>query len=197
MQYWYGLRMKPIAWLLPVMAFTLVLAIACGTATPATSIPSPATEAPQGAAPQPQPTAVPAPTSPPMMEEAEVNPGKVTWLVGSFANERFHYCTSTGAGHDYARQVHAFLISSDEKDGARVLIPGVAKDWNLSADGRTLTLTIREGVPFNDGSEVTAEDVAWNFRYTMGPGAEEWVGSGCLSTVKLMEKIEQTGPDRP
>ena len=87
------------------------------------------------------------------------------------------------------------MISSDEKDGARVLIPGVAKDWSLSADGRTLNLTIRKGVLFNDGTEVTAEDVAWNFQYTWGPGAEDYVGSGCLGSVKLMEKVEQTGPD--
>ena len=169
-----------------------ILAVACGTSARVPPEPEPAVQAPQLAV---QPTVAPAPTSPPAAEEAEVNPGKVTWLIGSFANERFHYCTSTGAGHDYARQVHAFLISSDEKDGARVLIPGVAKNWELSADGRTLNLTIRDGVLFNDGTEVTAEDVAWNFKYTMGPGAEEWVGSGCLSTVKLMESVEQIGPD--
>ena len=171
-----------------------LLAVACGEAAAPTSPPPAvqATEAPQTAA---QPTAVPAPTSPPVVAKTKVHPGKVTWLVGSFANERFHYCTSTGAGHDYARQVHAFMISSDEKDGARVLIPGVAKDWSLSADGRTLNLTIRKGVLFNDGTEVTAEDVAWNFQYTWGPGAEDYVGSGCLGSVKLMEKVEQTGPD--
>ena len=128
------------------LGFMLValLAVACGGAAAPTSPPPAvqATEAPQTAA---QPTAVPAPTSPPVVAKTKVHPGKVTWLVGSFANERFHYCTSTGAGHDYARQVHAFMISSDEKDGARVLIPGVAKDWSLSADGRTLNLTIRKG----------------------------------------------------
>ena len=58
-----------------------------------------------------------------------------------------------------------------------------------------MDLTIRKGVLFNDGTEVTAEDVAWNFQYTWGPGAEDYVGSGCLSGVKLMEKVEQTGPD--
>ena len=75
----------------------------------------------------------------------EVNPGKVTWMVGSFSNERMHYCLAGGGGHDYGRQLHAFVISSDVKDGARVLIPGVASDWELSADGQDLGHDYKRG----------------------------------------------------
>ena len=188
-----------------------LLAVACGgTAAPTTAPPAAqATEAPQAAA-QPteasagdappaaaQPTAVPAPTSPPVVASPEVNPGKVTWMVGSFSNERMHYCLAGGGGHDYGRQLHAFVISSDVKDGARVLIPGVASDWELSADGQTLVMTIREGVKFHDGTEVTPEDVRWNFQFAMGPEARDYAtGGACLTASQITPKIEQTGPNQ-
>jgi ABC-type transport system substrate-binding protein len=40
------------------------------------------------------------------------------------------------------------------------LQPGVAKSWEFSEDGLTITLELEEGVMFHDGREMTAEDVA-------------------------------------
>src|SRR5262245_33851783 len=42
--------------------------------------------------------------------------------------------------------------------------PGVAEAWQLAADGRTLNLTLRDGVKFSDGHPLTAEDVEFTFR---------------------------------
>jgi hypothetical protein len=66
------------------------------------------------------------------MESTEVHPGKVTWMVGSFANERMTYCLAGGGGHDYGRQIHAFLIDSQLEGGARVLTPGIAEKWEVT-----------------------------------------------------------------
>jgi peptide/nickel transport system substrate-binding protein len=41
---------------------------------------------------------------------------------------------------------------------------GVAEVWKLGDDGRTVELTLREGVKFSDGRPVTADDVAFTFR---------------------------------
>jgi ABC-type transport system substrate-binding protein len=121
--------------------------------------------------------------------------GKVTWMVSSFGSERFDY-TFTTAGHDYARQVHGFLVSSDVEDGRRVLVPGIAKAWEISEDGRTWTLTMGEGLTFHDGSELTAEDVVWTLQHTMGPKTFEYAAGGdSLTMSRIMEKIEQTGPN--
>lgn len=40
--------------------------------------------------------------------------------------------------------------------------PQLATEWSVSEDGKTIAFTIREGVKFHDGSELTAEDVAFS-----------------------------------
>ena len=118
-------------------------------------------------------------------------------MVGSFGNERFDYTFSAGGGHDYARPLHAFLISSDEKDGRRVLVPGIATDWAVSSDGRTWTVTVRKGVKFHNGAEVSTSDVLWTLRHTMGPQAKDYAtGGGSLNVSPIVDKVEQSAPDK-
>lgn len=51
-------------------------------------------------------------------------------------------------------------------------IPGLAESWKSSADGRTYTYTLREGLKWSDGRPLTAEDIA----YTVNRGRdEEWL----------------------
>ena len=40
--------------------------------------------------------------------------------------------------------------------------PALAEDYELSEDGTSITLYIRQGVKFQDGTELTAEDVAFS-----------------------------------
>jgi ABC-type transport system substrate-binding protein len=124
--------------------------------------------------------------------EVEVNPGKLTIMLGDFGNERFHG-TFTGLGHDYGRIVHDFLTSDNER---KEIVPGIATEWNLSTDGLTWTWTIRKGVKWHDGSEVTPEDVLWTLDHMIGPGAHEYgTVSAYILRSKLTEKIELSGPD--
>ncbi len=148
-----------------VLMLALLFGVACGSAAPAEQT-APAATAPAAAEPaaaepaaasaqQPAPTAVPQAAAQPEVASAEVHPGKVTWMVGSFANERMTYCLAGGGGHDYGRQIHSFLIETTLKDGARVLTPGIAEKWEVTPDGRSWTVTVRDGVPFNDGTMLT------------------------------------------
>jgi ABC-type transport system substrate-binding protein len=106
------------------------------------------------------------------------------------------YCLAGGGGHDYGRQIHGFLIDSGVENGARVLQPGIATEWAVSPDGKTWTMKIREGVKFQDGSEVTIDDVVWTLRWATGRQALEYsTGGGCLTQAQLIESVEQTGPD--
>lgn len=41
--------------------------------------------------------------------------------------------------------------------------PELAKDWEISKDGKTYTFYLREGVQWNDGQEFTADDVIFTF----------------------------------
>src|SRR5262245_17755460 len=42
-------------------------------------------------------------------------------------------------------------------------IPALAEFWEASRDGRTWTFTLRQGVKFHNGREVTAQDVVYSF----------------------------------
>lgn len=46
-----------------------------------------------------------------------------------------------------------------EFDADLAVVPGLAEAWEVSQDGLTLTLTLREGVTFTDGSAFDSEDV--------------------------------------
>ena len=187
----------------PLLALLLVLAVACGTSTtPDTTAPdttAPDTTAPDTTAPEVAsvPTAVPEAKAEPAAPAAdvEVHPGKLTWMIGNFGHERFDPTYGSSEGHDYGRLVHAFLISSEVQDGRRVSVPGIVTKWEVSSDGLTWIYTIREGVQFNDGTEVTVEDVLWSLQHTTGPESKEFVVSPSYKAF-LMDRIEQTGPDQ-
>ena len=49
------------------------------------------------------------------------------------------------------------------------LIPGLAKDWTISADGTVYTFTLRDGLKWSDGSALTAEDFVYSWKRVMDP----------------------------
>src|SRR5438552_17672899 len=44
-------------------------------------------------------------------------------------------------------------------DDGKGLKPGLATQWKISEDGLTVTLTLRDGIKFQDGSPITPADV--------------------------------------
>lgn len=54
--------------------------------------------------------------------------------------------------------VYQGLVTRDGDDG-NAIVPALATDWTVSPDGLTYTFTLREGVTFHDGSELTVDDV--------------------------------------
>ncbi|WP_309569532.1 ABC transporter substrate-binding protein, partial [Deinococcus sp.] len=58
-------------------------------------------------------------------------------------------------------------------DGKRVQ-PGLASGYVVSKDGKTLTLTLRPGIKFADGSSITAADVKWNLDRARNPDNGAW-----------------------
>jgi peptide/nickel transport system substrate-binding protein len=187
------------------LGLTLALAVACGSAPAApdptaTSPAAPASDAVPTTAPTApvvsdtaQPTSTPQVAAPPA--EVEVNPGKLTIMMGDFADERFGAVFGGGAPgeHSYYRIVGGYLISDNER---REMVPGIAEEWSLSDNGLTTTFTIREGVQFHDGSEVTPEDVLWTLQYTFGPEAPKYNVSSVQAVItRELDRIELSGPD--
>lgn len=78
--------------------------------------------------------------------------------------------------------VYDYLV---EIDTANEIQPGLADSWTVSEDGTTWTLSLREGVTFHDGSDLTAEDVVWTFERLADPDAD-------LPTSDLYESVTST-----
>ena len=172
-----------------LLGLTLVLAVACGSAAEPTAEPTSAPVAGETS----QPTSTPQMAAPPA--EVEVNPGKLNIMVGEFASERFDSSYFGGAqsgANNYLRVMGGFLVADNER---KEMVPGIAEDWGLSEDGLTWTFTIREGVKFHNGSDVTQEDVLWTLQHTFGPDAEEYAqSSSSIRTSRAMDRIELSGP---
>ena len=49
------------------------------------------------------------------------------------------------------------------KPGTVEIEPGIAESWDISADGKTYTFKIRQGVTYHDGTPLNAETVFWSF----------------------------------
>ena len=203
MRYWDGLRTRPNAYLIAVLTFTLVLAVACGSASAPVEEAQPADTSPaqqpvvQPPAASAAPTAAPQTMAEPAKAMMEVNPGKLTIMVGDLANERFDIAMVGGSpgGANYGRILHGFLISMTPETE---MVPGIADNWELSADGLTTTFTIREGAKFQDGSDLRPEDVLWTLQNSFGPGAHEVhpADSTAAAISRLMDSIELSGANQ-
>jgi peptide/nickel transport system substrate-binding protein len=65
------------------------------------------------------------------------------------------------------------------------LEPGLATEWGVSDDGTQVTLTLREGVKFADGSDMTAEDVKWSLDRARNP--ENGIWNGLIASIDSVE----------
>lgn len=63
--------------------------------------------------------------------------------------------------------VYRGLVGYDE-DGVTI-IPVLAEKYEASEDGLTYTFTLREGVKFSNGREITADDVKYSFERLLNP----------------------------
>lgn len=71
--------------------------------------------------------------------------------------------------------------------------PLLAKQWQVSADGRSYTFTLRDGALFHNGSAVTAEDVKWSWERMLKPETglvcRSWFDGSTETGIKI-ERID-------
>jgi len=69
------------------------------------------------------------------------------------------------------------------------VVPWLAERWDVSPDGLNYTFYLRKGVKFHDGSELTADDVVFTYKFGISNKAPRFLGS--VSTlVKDVIKID-------
>ncbi len=90
-------------------------------------------------------------------------------------------------GANIVRQIGEYLTETGPDNITR---PYLLEKWEASADVKTWDLFLRKGIKFNNGDELTADDVLFTFGEWLNPD----VGSsmlGLLSYLKGMESVEK------
>lgn len=59
-------------------------------------------------------------------------------------------------------------------DDGKDVRAGLASDWKVAEDGTSVTLTLRDGIKFSDGSPITPADVAWSLKRASKPDNGAW-----------------------
>lgn len=63
------------------------------------------------------------------------------------------------------------LMPTDDGQGVQ---PGLATEWKVADDGMSVTLKLREGIKFSDGSPILPSDVAWSLKRAATPENGIW-----------------------
>ena len=92
-------------------------------------------------------------------------------------------------GHNYGGTAHIFhvfdrLIVLDDQLNWQ---PRLAESWDINKDFTQVKLSIRKGVQFHTGRELTSDDVVWNFQRVKDPS----VGGGIFASyVAPLQSVE-------
>ena len=78
-----------------------------------------------------------------------------------------------------------------EFDDELNVVPGLAESWDVSADGLTVTVNLREGVTFADGSTFGSEDVKFSLD-AIQDEATAAVAASSLASVANVEATDET-----
>ncbi|MFN0299627.1 MAG: ABC transporter substrate-binding protein, partial [Burkholderiales bacterium] len=82
--------------------------------------------------------------------------------LSTLGNESLDPIGGPSFNKQYMQLLFDPLIGSDAKDESASKATGIARDWQVSADGKTVTFLLREGVRFSNGEELTADDVKFS-----------------------------------
>jgi peptide/nickel transport system substrate-binding protein len=151
-----------------VLVVFAMLAVSCGPA----AAPAAPGEAPAAPAPAGEPVAV-------------TSKDPTTWVETTFGEPQTldPSLTYETAGGEILQNTMDTLIFF-EKDSAVEFVPFLAtevpsvENGGVSADGRTVTFKIRDGVVFHDGTPMTVNDVAFTFQRNIlagGTSSPQWM----------------------
>jgi peptide/nickel transport system substrate-binding protein len=119
---------------------------------------------------------------PPAPERRAASATRGGRLVATYRSEpkTFNRLMSPRAPEELVRLLtHGSLVRVNRV--TQQLEPRLATTWTGSPDGRTWTLTLRDGVRFSDGTPFTAADVAFTFRAVY----DQKTASAMASTVRV------------
>jgi oligopeptide transport system substrate-binding protein len=124
----------------------------------------------------------------------------LNWNIGADPRTLDPGLNGASDGGDVINNTFEGLVR--EKNG--VVYPGMATEWDVSADGKTVTFTMREDAKWSDGTELDADDFVRSWLRAMDPqSASEysWIWHytnvvGANDLVDAVQDIDDNGtPD--
>ena len=183
---WVGASMR---WLFFLAGLVVALGVACGaestsikpadTSTPLpTRVPTPTLGSATTA-----PTTIPTPTP-----EIEYLEDATLIRLGTEPTTLDPHLTGDVYSALVIVEVFGGLVTLDRN---LEIAPDLAKDWEISNDGKTYTFHLREDAKFHDGRPVTAEDVKWSIERIADPKTESPLVDVFLGDiVGFLDKLE-------
>ncbi len=159
--------------LLAAVSLLLIIGLACS---------SEEAPAPTGLAP----TAAPAPTTAPAAPVTGVRPQYGGTLRYALIQNCKGLDPAFAQSTCYKDISHAVFNHIVDADAEFKIVPELAKSWDFSADGKTLTFHLVQGAKFHDGTDVTAQSVKFHFDRVLDPE----VGSPQAGDIKIIESTE-------
>ena len=87
-------------------------------------------------------------------------------MKGSLIAVTFDPAADDAASNSIMLDKHNQLINYDQKGN---VIPGDAKTWDVSLDGKIVTFHLRTNLKWSDGSKLTAHDYEYAFKRWVNP----------------------------
>ncbi|WP_116133356.1 ABC transporter substrate-binding protein [Tropicimonas sp. IMCC34043] len=104
--------------------------------------------------------------------EAQERGGVMTY--GRYADSLFLDPVLNDANVDIwilSNMYDTLLLPSADGKGVE---PGLATEWSVADDAMSVTLTLRDGIKFSDGTPITVEDVVWSLDRARNPDNGIW-----------------------
>ncbi|WP_073707770.1 ABC transporter substrate-binding protein [Glutamicibacter sp. 0426] len=102
-------------------------------------------------------------------------------------------CLDPHVGGNYPQALVAsqYLESLFTKDADGKIIPWLAESTEVSEDGLTRTITLRDGITFTDGTKLTAEAIKANIEHLKDPNTASSTGYLAVGKVVDIEIVDE------
>ena len=88
--------------------------------------------------------------------------------------------------HEYIQQIFGGLVRLDDNLEPA---PDIAERWEISGDGRTYTFYLRKDVKFQDGRQVTADDVRYSLERACDPATGSLTAATYLGDIVGVKEV--------
>lgn len=119
----------------------------------------------------------------------------VEGIYGAFTNANPIYAIGS-VDKSVSRLIFSGLLKFDSKNQ---LVPDLAKDWQADANGLNYTVRLKNDITWQDGQQLTADDVVFTFQTIQNPDARSpllpgWQGISIKALDKLTVKFTLPNP---